>query len=70
VLASSDAAWTPEKSLGAGGETAVPKLGVHFLAYWVGVIAFAVLFIIYGLAFFLFKYNESSHTTDHKDRAK
>lgn len=46
----------------------VPELGVHFLAYWVGLIAFAILFLVYGITFFLFKYNETSATTDHWDR--
>lgn len=52
---------------GAGGEP-VHHLGVHFLAYWVGLIAFALLFVIYGVTFFLFKYNETTATTDQWDR--
>ncbi|HVL47533.1 MAG TPA: plastocyanin/azurin family copper-binding protein [Candidatus Thermoplasmatota archaeon] len=54
---------------GGGAHTGIVAEGVHFLAYWVGVIAFAALFILYAATFFLFKYNESSHTTDHRDRA-
>lgn len=54
---------------GGGGAEHITKEGVNFLAHWVGVIAFAVLFIVYGLTFFLFKYNETPFTTDHKDRA-
>lgn len=46
----------------------IPHLGVHFLAYWVGLIAFAVIFIVYGITFFLFKYGETNATTDHWDR--
>lgn len=46
----------------------IPHLGVHFLAYWVGLIAFAVLFVVYGITFFLFKYGETNATTDHWDR--
>lgn len=53
----------------AGHGEEVPEMGVHFLAYWVGVIAFAVLFVVYGITFFLFKYNETSATTDHWDRS-
>ena len=53
----------------AGHGEEVHHLGVHFLAYWVGVIAFAILFVVYGITFFLFKYNETSATTDHWDRA-
>lgn len=52
-----------------GGHASVPAMGVHFLAYWVGVIAFAILFVVYGITFFLFKYNETSATTDHFDRS-
>lgn len=54
---------------GAAQGDAIVKEGVHFLAHWVGVIAFAVLFIIYGVTFFLFRNNESAFSTDHKDRA-
>lgn len=53
----------------AGGAVDVPHLGVNFLAYWVGLIAFALLFIVYGLTFFLFKHNETPATTDQWDRS-
>lgn len=56
-------------ALSAGGHEDVPEMGVHFLAYWVGVMAFAILFVVYGITFFLFKYNETSATTDHWDRS-
>jgi plastocyanin len=59
----------PADAASAGGEVAIPGLGVHFLAYWVGVIAFMLLFVVYGATFFLFKYNETNATTDHWDRA-
>ncbi len=64
--------FVPPSLLGAAGgaHEDVPELGVHFLAYWVGVIAFALLFIVYGATFFLFKYNETPATTDHIDRSK
>lgn len=62
---------TPAAAAAAGGgEASVPTMGVHFLAYWVGVIAFALLFIVYGMTFFLFKYNETNATTDHWDRSE
>ena len=54
---------------GGGADHGVPGLGVNFLAYWVGIIAFALLFIVYGLTFFLFKYNETPATTDQWDRS-
>ncbi|MHB8604765.1 MAG: cupredoxin domain-containing protein, partial [Thermoplasmatota archaeon] len=53
---------------GGAGPLSIPDLGVKFLSYWVGVIAFAAMFVMYGATFFLFKYNESNATTDHKDR--
>lgn len=60
---------TPADFRASGGEPeAIHHLGVHFLAYWVGLIAFAVLFVVYGITFFLFKYNETSATTDQWDR--
>jgi hypothetical protein len=59
---------TAVSALGASEAPAVPELGVHFLAYWVGTIAFMLLFLVYGLTFFLFKYNETPATTDHWDR--
>lgn len=59
-----------EANLGGAAHESVPALGVHFLAYWVGIIAFAILFVVYGMTFFLFKYNETSATTDHWDRAE
>lgn len=58
-----------ESALGAQAPAA-NTLGVHFLAYWVGVIAFAILFVVYGATFFLFKYNETRATTDHWDRSE
>jgi plastocyanin len=60
---------TPVAAGAAAGGEPVHHLGVHFLAYWVGVIAFAILFLVYGITFFLFKYNETPATTDHWDRA-
>jgi plastocyanin len=59
---------TVVSALGATEAPAIPELGVSFLAYWVGTIAFMLLFLVYGLTFFLFKYNETPATTDHWDR--
>jgi plastocyanin len=57
-----------QSELGAAEELEVPHLGVNFLSYWVGVIAFMILFFVYGATFFLFKYNETPATTDQWDR--
>ncbi|MHB8585907.1 MAG: hypothetical protein ACYDDF_08760 [Thermoplasmatota archaeon] len=53
---------------GSGGPVTITSQGIHVLAYWIGVISFAVLFLMYGVSFFLFKHGETPHTTDHKDR--
>lgn len=60
--------------LGAGpgeaeGVGAFTKLGVNFLAYWVGVVSFIVLFAVLGVTFFVLRYGETGHWTDWKDRA-
>lgn len=62
------AAFSVGGAAAGGEEGGIEHVGVHYLAYWVAVIAFAVLFIIYGLTFFLFKNGESNATTDHMDR--
>lgn len=63
--------------LGAAGPAAGEKpegvkeiraLGVSFLAYWVGVISFIVLFVVLAATFFLLRYGESRHWTDQRDR--
>lgn len=53
---------------GGAEEPAITHAGVHYLAYWVGVISFAVLFVVYGASYFLFKHGETPETTDQKDR--
>jgi hypothetical protein len=45
------------------------KLGVNFLAYWVGVVSFIVLFVVLGITFFVLRYGESGHWASWKDRA-
>ena len=60
---------TIQSALGATTGEQVPEMGVHFLSYWVGLIAFMLLFVVYGATFFLFKYNETPETTDHWERA-
>lgn len=56
--------------VGDGEHMDIEALGVDYLAYWVGVIAFALLFVVYGAYFYLFKYGESATTSDHKDRTR
>lgn len=53
---------------GAVAEESINHAGVHYLAYWIGVISFALLFVVYGATFFLFKHGETPETTDQKDR--
>lgn len=59
-----------EGLVGPGEHMDIEALGVDYLAYWVGVIAFALLFVVYGAYFYLFKYGGSATTTDHKDRTR
>ncbi len=49
-----------------GGEEDVTDFGVHYLAYWVGIISFVILFIVLFGTFFLFRYGESKHVVDHR----
>lgn len=49
-----------------GGETEIVDFGVHYLAYWVGIVSFVILFIVLVATFFLFRYGESGHVTDHR----
>lgn len=53
-------------SAGGGGETEIVDFGVHYLAYWVGIVSFVILFIVLVATFFLFRYGESGHVTDHR----
>jgi plastocyanin len=46
----------------------ISKLGVNYYAYWVGVIAFIVLFAVLAVTFFVLRYGESGHWTDWRDR--
>lgn len=53
----------------AGGEGVSPeKTGVRWLAHWVGVISFIAVFAVLILYYFVLKYGETVHATDHRDR--
>lgn len=67
-------------SQGAGGATVgaaaeehalhVETLGVNWLAYWVGIASFIFMIVIMFVYYFVFRYSETSHTTDHRNRKK
>lgn len=50
---------------GEGGES-IEDFGVDYLAYWVGVISFLILFIVLFATFFFLRYGETKHATDHR----
>lgn len=54
----------------AAGEEDITDLGVHYLAYWVGIASFVILFIVLFGAFFYFRYGESKEVQDHRTGAK
>lgn len=56
-----------ESAIGAGGENPA-EVGVRWLAHWVGLISFAAVVATLVLYYFVLKYSESIHTTDHRDR--
>lgn len=55
---------------GAAGEEAihVETLGVNWLAYWVGIASFVFMIGLMVVYYFVFRYAESSHVTDHRAR--
>lgn len=61
---------------GAGVGTAahealhVETLGVNWLAYWVGIASFVFMIVVLFLYYFVFRYSETSHATDHRARKK
>ncbi len=54
----------------AGGEEEITELGVDYLAYWVGIASFVIIFIVLFGTFFYFRYGESKEVTDHRTGAK
>lgn len=51
---------------GGEGERSIEDFGVHYLAYWVGIVSFVILFIVLFATFFFLRYGESKHVTDHR----
>lgn len=59
----------PEKTVGAGAdEVSVKHLGVDWFAFYVGGVAFVFMFAVLFITYFVFKYGETVHTTDERDR--
>jgi uncharacterized cupredoxin-like copper-binding protein len=62
-----EGAFTVGAAAGGGGEEGgIESFGVHYLAYWVGVIAFVIVFIVLFATFFFLRYGESKHVSDHR----
>lgn len=53
---------------GAGGEANPEEFGVKWLAHWVGIISFIAVFAVLVIYYFVLKYGETVHATDHRDR--
>lgn len=53
-----------------GGAEAInpEEIGVKWLAHWVGIVSFAAVVATLLIYYFVLKYGESVHTTDHRDR--
>jgi plastocyanin len=52
---------------GPGGENP-EHIGVRWLAHWVGIISFLAVFATLLIYYFVLKYGETVHATDHRDR--
>ncbi|MDX1610935.1 MAG: plastocyanin/azurin family copper-binding protein [Candidatus Thermoplasmatota archaeon] len=52
-----------------GGEEEVTDFGVDYLAYWVGIVSFIIVFVVLFGTFFLFRYGESKNVADHRTGA-
>lgn len=51
---------------GGGEEEGITGFGVHYLAYWVGMISFVIIFVVLFGTFFYFRYGETKHAVDHR----
>jgi hypothetical protein len=56
-------------AIGAGGAHFDPEhIGVNLLAHWVGIVSFLAVIATLLIYYFVLKFGESVHTTDHRDR--
>lgn len=53
---------------GGAGEINPELVGVNWLAHWVGIVSFLAVILTLVIYYFVLKYGESVHTTDHRDR--
>ncbi|MBW3583274.1 MAG: hypothetical protein KY455_09275 [Euryarchaeota archaeon] len=55
--------------VGAAAEPVhIESLGVNWLAYWVGIASFVFLIVVLFIYYFVFRYSETAHATDHRQR--
>lgn len=54
--------------LGGATEADPEAIGVRWLAHWVGIVSFLAVIGTLLVYYFVLKYGESIHTTDHRDR--
>lgn len=54
----------------AAAEEDITELGVHYLAHWVGIVSFVIIFVVLFGAFFYFRYGETKEAVDHRTGAK
>jgi plastocyanin len=62
---------TAEKGVvpgGAAGGANPETIGVRWLAHWVGIISFVAVVAVLVIYYFVLKYGETMHATDHRDR--
>lgn len=55
-------------AVGGGGaeEGGITSFGVHYLAYWVGMLSFVIIFVVLFATFFYFRYGETKRAVDHR----
>lgn len=54
---------------GSGASEIDPEeIGVKWLAHWVGIVSFLAVIATLLIYYFVLKFGESVHTTDHRDR--
>jgi hypothetical protein len=54
--------------IGGEGEVNPEHFGVRWLAHWVGIISFIAVFAVLIIYYFVLKFGETVHATDHRDR--